>query len=117
MLLVKIALFLFYLRLFSQHQRTKLMIYLGIGINAVFHVISFALVLCFCSPRPKRNIIQSFNTRHCTFDAFTLGIFQGSFNLASDIYIFVLPIPVLSKLQLSKKKKIGVSVIFVTGSL
>ena len=39
----------------------------------------------------------------------------GAINLASEIYILCVPIPAVSKLQLSTKKRIGVTVIFATG--
>ncbi|KAL8711208.1 MAG: hypothetical protein Q9220_004353 [cf. Caloplaca sp. 1 TL-2023] len=42
---------------------------------------------------------------------------QGAVNVASDFYIFLLPIPGVLQLQLPKKRKIGVCAIFATGSL
>ena len=46
-----------------------------------------------------------------------LGITQGAINVASDFSIFCLPIPVVWKLQLPRKKKVGVLMIFMTGLL
>lgn len=114
---MKISLFLLYFRIFSRIRRTRLLIYFGIGINAVFYAVSFALILYFCGPGPGHNLIESFNDHHCVVQARTLGTIQASFNIASDIYLLCIPMPVISNLQLSRKKKIGVSAMFMTGSL
>lgn len=116
-LIVKISLFLLYYRIFSRIRRTRLLIYFGIGINAVFYAASFSLILYFCGPGPGHNLIQSFDDYHCVVQARTLATFQASFNIASDIYLLCIPMPVISNLQLSTKKKIGVIAMFMTGSL
>ena len=41
----------------------------------------------------------------------------GSLNIITDLLIFVLPLPMIWRLQLSPRDKLGVSVIFVTGSM
>ncbi|MCJ1346583.1 hypothetical protein MMC31_004801, partial [Peltigera leucophlebia] len=42
---------------------------------------------------------------------------QGIFNIVSDFYVLVLPLPVVWKLQLPLRKKIAVSAVFMTGLL
>ena len=116
-LIVKISLFLLYFRIFSRIWRTKMLIYFGIGVNTVFYAISTTLVLYFCGPTHGHNFIQAFADYNCVVQARTLADVQASFNIASDIYLLCIPIPVVSRLQLSKKKKVGVSAIFMTGSL
>ena len=91
--------------------------YLGIAFNVVFYITSFALVLDFCAPSKGQTILQSFNDRKCIVYARNLGTVQASFNIFSDLYLLCLPIPVISKLQLSTKRKIGVLAIFMTGTL
>ncbi len=115
--MVKISLFLLYYRVFSRIKRTRFLIFIGIGVNAVFYATSFALILYFCGPGPGHNLIQSFDDHNCVVDARTLGTAQASFNIASDIYLLYIPVPVISNLQLSRQKKIGVIAIFMTGSL
>ncbi len=44
-----------------------------------------------------------------------VGVVQGAVNVASDLYIFYLPIPVVWNLQLPLKKKLGVLATFTTG--
>lgn len=117
-LLTKVSLFLLYYRVFSLDRCTRLLIHAGIGVNALFYAISFALILYFCSPGPGQNLVQTFATSpHCTVNARNLGIIQASFNVASDVYLLGIPLPVITKLQLSRQKKIGVIAIFMTASL
>ena len=47
----------------------------------------------------------------------TLAIVQGAVNVGSDLYILCLPIPGVWQLQAPLSKKIGISVIFLTGIL
>ena len=42
---------------------------------------------------------------------------QGIFNVVSDFYLLILPIPVVWQLQMPSKRKIGVCAIFMTGIL
>lgn len=41
----------------------------------------------------------------------------GATNLASDIYIICLPITAILRLQLPKRKRVGIMLIFLTGLL
>ena len=103
----KLALFLLYYRLFASHHRTKIAIYLGIVMNCLIYG-TFAIpyiVLC----------IAGLNGRWCTRYTAREGYFQGAFNLASDLYTFALPLPVLSSLQMPLGRKLGVAATFGTG--
>ena len=40
---------------------------------------------------------------------------QGIYGLISDLYIFILPLPVLWGLQMSLRKKIAITAIFLAG--
>ena len=44
-----------------------------------------------------------------------MGVFAGCFGVLSDIYIYLLPIPVLWNLQMAFKRKMGIIAIFFTG--
>jgi len=47
----------------------------------------------------------------------TPGLVQGGINIAADLTIFILPLPIILKLQIPTSKKIGLSAIFATGLL
>lgn len=50
-------------------------------------------------------------------DTIAMAYVQGIFNIDSELYVLVLPLPVLWKLQLPLRKKVGVSAVFMTGLL
>ena len=106
----KLALSLLYYRLFASHRGTKIAIYLGTVINCLFYV-SIAIACCvMCIPGPGESWLSGKCTR-----SYLQNYVQGSFNVASDIYIFVLPLPVLSSLQMPFGRKLGVAATFGTG--
>ena len=44
-----------------------------------------------------------------------MGVIQGIFGLVTDLYIFILPLPMLWRLQMPLKRKLGITAIFLTG--
>lgn len=46
-----------------------------------------------------------------------VNIATGVFNLISDLYILAIPLPAVAKLKISRKKKIGVSMVFSAGGV
>ena len=106
----KLALFLLYYRLFASHRGTKIAIYSGIVINCLIYV-SFAISYCvLCIPGRGESWVATKCTRSNKQNDFL-----GTFSLASDLYIFVLPLPVLSSLQMPFGRKLGVAATFGTG--
>ena len=98
MLCLKLSLLLLYLRVFAPDKVTRHLIYFGMAICIVAYTILLFL-----------NIFSNFNV------VIAANKFLGVMNLFSDIYILCVPIAVVSKLQLSVRKKIGVMLIFMTG--
>ena len=116
-LITKISLFLLYLRIFSCVRSTRWLIYIGMLVNSIFYACSFALILYFCGPPIGTSFTESFASHHCVVEGRNLGTIQASFNTASDIYLLCIPMPVVSNLQLSRKRKIGLMAVFMTGTL
>ena len=79
--------------------------------NILFYIIEFFLDIFQCSPRNRgwnREIpgkcIGEYNI-----------IYTAGFNVISDTIILILPLSRIWRLQMSTRKKIGVSLIFSTG--
>ena len=98
MLCVKMSLLLLYLRIFSPDKVTRYLIYGGMTF-CIGAYITIMFVTIFT------NIITLIAANK------TLGVV----NFTSDVYILFVPLTVVSKLQLSTKKKIGFMVVFMTG--
>ena len=117
MFLVKLSLFLLYLRIFTIVKHIKIMIYIGIAFHLTLYTISFVLEFVFCYPQQGQSLLASFAAPNCAVDAAKLGIAQGVANIIGDFWLLLTPVPVIWKLQLSFQKKIGVTAIFMTGFL
>ena len=111
MVFAKLALFLLYHRLFASHRWTKIAICLGSIMSCLIYG-AFSIAYCvLCIPGPGESWIST----NCVQKTTKQNYFQGAFNLASDLYIFVLPLPVLSSLQMPLRRKLGVTATFGTG--
>lgn len=116
MLFAKLALFILYHRLFAVSGKTRIAIYLGAGVNTIFYVTSAVVLLVYCTPRRGESYLSTKFASRCKSPT-QLGLAQGAFGLISDLYIYILPLPVLWRLQMAFRKKLGVMAIFLTGSM
>ncbi|KAL9007966.1 MAG: hypothetical protein Q9173_006864 [Seirophora scorigena] len=115
--LVKLALFLLFLDLFGRLRWLRWLVYLGILVTGCFYVSGPIVVFTLCAPSPGNSWLgMSFESK-CGNGLQDYGVAQGTMNLVSDFYLLVVPIPAVLALQLPKKKKIGVTAIFMTGFL
>ncbi len=110
----KLALFLLYLRIFSCSRRTRGAIYFGIVLNFLFYAAITIVFGIQCIRRPGQSWQEATSSPLCRVSGRD-GIAQGSFGIVSDLYIFILPIPVIWGLQMQLRRKIAVCAVFFTG--
>jgi len=112
----KISILLLVLRIFLSVQRdvwwwlTQSLIVL----NTIFYIIFFLVPIFLCSPRSK--IWNPTEPGRC-LNIDDLYIASATFNMVSDISMLSVPIYLIWNLQMSVRRKIGVSLIFGTGGL
>lgn len=99
-LLIKLSLLLLYLRIFGPDKVTRYLIYFGITFCSVAYTIVMFLSI-FASVQGAINGSKT----------------VGAISLSSDIYILCVPIMAASKLQMSRKRRIGLFLVFLTGGL
>ena len=114
MFFVKMSIYLLYHRLFAIDRWKKIAIYSGMGISSCFYLAMFTAELVLCVPRQQESWTSKTYRKRCTREE-ALSDVHGVFDLVSDLYIFILPLPVLCRLQMSLNKKIGVTATFLTG--
>lgn len=114
MFFAKLALFLMYYRIFALNRWTRIAIYFGIILNGLFYFASCIGLIILCIPRRSESWTSMTYATRC-YHAEAMGDVQGIFGLVSDLYIFILPLPVLFRLQMSLKKKLGITAVFLTG--
>lgn len=114
--MIKLSIFLLYLRIFTLEQRTRIVIYCGIALTSIFYTFSTLFPIIVCSPRKgETRFVSQFSSR-CAQEN-TLGYIMTAFNVISDHYILVIPMPIVWKLQLPTRKKVEVSAVFLIGIL
>lgn len=112
----KLSLLLLYLRIFSPDRWTRLLIYLGIGVIFIYYTVTASILVGLCIPRKGESWPRALLSSRCR-DSMIMTYVQGIFNIVSDLYVLVVPLPVVWKLQLPLRKKIGVSALFMSGLL
>lgn len=119
-MLTKASILLLYLRLFQISTLARVMIWIGLFVNAVFYVVSFCLFMVYCVPRPADNkaggwLNLDFGQR-CSIKSGPVAAAAGVIGTVLDIYILIIPLFPISTLRASLKKKIGICLLFVAGS-
>lgn len=113
---IKVAILLELLRIFSPRRSdiTFWIYHILIWLNFGFFIIVSFLHIFPCQPIEK--FWKPWIDGRC-MDVATINIVTASFNSASNLSILILPQNVIWNLQMTFKKKLGVSAIFLAGVL
>lgn len=103
----KFSILLLYLRLFSVNEYFRYCTWAVMTFVFGYLFANLLTQLFGCTP-----IVEHFG--HCVLST-RVGLAYGSMNFISDIFIIVLPLPIVWRLQLSRKEKLGVTLIFMSG--
>jgi hypothetical protein len=113
---VKTTFFLMYLELFSPLVWLRWACYIGITVNWGFYIGKFVSTVYLMAPNPGQSWQEATqNPRYAKIINMTIPIATGS--LILDLYILILPMIVLWKLQVARAKKPGLVAIFGVGFL
>ncbi|KAF2964970.1 hypothetical protein GQX73_g8604 [Xylaria multiplex] len=112
----RLPILLLYLRLFGTKRSFRVAVYIAIAAAAGFYIPSIPLISYFCTPSPGGDwgSLDVFAKCQRLLD---WALVQGSGDVALNVYILLLPIPPITRLQLPLNKKLGVLAIFLTGLL
>ncbi|KAL2037841.1 hypothetical protein N7G274_009315 [Stereocaulon virgatum] len=110
----KTSIFLLLFRLFSPTPRFRHLVYIGIIWTAVVGLASIIIAGALCAPRHGEFFSSLTVAERCSHESI-LAVTQGTLYMLLDFYMFYLPIPMVMKLQMGRKRKIGVLAIFMTG--
>lgn len=113
----KLSLFLLYLSAFAPSRKTRIFVYIGIASISVVYTGTAIGYGVLCIPKPGSSWFVTVLSSNCANKSIKLAYVMGSFGVVSDFYLFCLPIPVILRLQMPRKKKIAVCAIFMTGFL
>lgn len=110
--LIKLCMLFLYIRIFPD-RLTKGLAYGGIAFLVVSQVVVTFLTIFQC--RPVQAVYNlEIKEKQC-LSITNIAISGTAFNIAAELMIFLIPIPVVSSLQMSKAKKIGILFLFSIG--
>lgn len=115
--LVKLSLFLLFLEIFRRLRWMRYCVYFGITLTGLFYLSVMTALAVLCGPREgqsQASYLSAMASPRCAHSK-AVNLVGGIFNVVTDFYILILPLPAVWSLQLPTRKKIGVSAIFLTG--
>ena len=112
----KLTFFLLYLQLSRPMIWLRYVSYGGATITVLYYTGLIIYTLAVTSPAPKQSW-QDVSRGPGDQAVLRLAVEFACVNLALDIFILVLPIAGVSRLQLSRRRKLGVVSVFLTGGM
>lgn len=110
----KLAILILFFRLFAPNRPFRFALYFGAFWAVLVYAITIVLSGALCAPRSTESFSSLELTIRCGRISTWL-VVQSAFGVLLDFYIFFLPIPIIWKLKLGTKRKIGILGIFMTG--
>jgi len=114
--IIKLALFLLILHIFSTLRWLRILAHLGATFNILFYFSGAIALIVLGSPRNGQNYLEVLSGPAGTRST-TVGVVLGIFSVVSDFYLLVVPLPAVWGLQLPLKKRMRILAIFGTGLL
>lgn len=105
---------LLYHRLFGSNQKTRYAVYLGGLAECLIYFVYLPLLPVFCAPAVNKTWDTPGVFTKCR-RLVPYALVHGIGNIILDLYIMLIPMPMIWRLQLPFRKKLGVSVLFITG--
>ena len=109
------SILLLYLRIFTINRTYRWLIYAGMIGNFCLYAPSTFLTYVFCAPKSADDW-SLFDSQRCK-NTLTWFLAQAVLVVVLDLYILIVPIPMVLRLSLSRRKKIGVVSVFATASM
>jgi hypothetical protein len=109
---VKLSLLAFYHRLFAEASRSTEHLVAGASaLVALFYPIMAIRALAVCLPRRGESRLDAWYSRRCTGKG---GCFLAVavFNIVSNLGLFALPVRVVWRLQMSRRRKVAICALF-----
>ncbi|KAL4917564.1 hypothetical protein BDW62DRAFT_218068 [Aspergillus aurantiobrunneus] len=113
---IKIALLSVMLRIFAPDRQKVIIIYVSIGILLLYYIPALFIKIFFCKPISTYWLGAEVTGGSC-IDQQNVIIADSAISIASDLWILVLPVPMLWSLKMSVKKKLRVVGILGAGGL
>lgn len=111
----KVPILVLLIRLFGVNRWLRIIAILTIVLTGLAILAGETYNAHICMPPKSDAGFTQDDLSRCTAIASKMGIALSSIGISTDIIIFLLPLPVIAKLQLVNEKKIGLAVVFLAG--
>jgi hypothetical protein len=112
----RLPVFMLYRRIFDSVRWFRWCCYIGMVGAFVIYMHTVPVVAALCYPQSGYSFHDTHTFERCS-RAKPDAIAQGAGNIFLDLYALLLPLPIIWGLRLPLKKRIGLMVVFTTGSL
>ncbi|KAI9791606.1 MAG: hypothetical protein M1816_003692 [Peltula sp. TS41687] len=109
----KLSILLLYLQVFSANKMTKWAIRATITFICLYTIILVFITIFICSPVAKAWDITI--TQGKCLNPAGLGISGGALNAVADLMVLLIPLPVIVRLKVATRQKIGTLAVILTG--
>lgn len=111
---VKLTFFVFFLRVFNPSSGVRRTVWLGIATTSCFYMATFVAYTALCT-RSGVPIWKSMQELRCANGNLAVSKSQGWFGLISDVYIFAIPLTTVWRLQMTVRRRLGLTAVFSVG--
>ncbi|KAI0532414.1 hypothetical protein GGR58DRAFT_490286 [Xylaria digitata] len=112
--LTKLSILLLYLRLFNVNRRFALVVTISIFVISLFYIPMLGVGIGFFATCDK--LMQFAKLHFCRDYTGPVLLLNASFNVITGFWLLLLPFPVVAKLQLPLRKKLGLTAVFAAGA-
>ncbi|KAI1266268.1 hypothetical protein F5Y18DRAFT_25071 [Xylariaceae sp. FL1019] len=114
----KTATLLLLRQVFSVSRKVNIAIWIGIAYDFIIYATSLILVTYWATPRAGQSWDRFINGAGSTAQyVIFVAIAQGAASIILDTYMFILPLPIIARLNLSAKRKFKIGAIFLVALL
>ncbi|KAI9804430.1 MAG: hypothetical protein M1825_001329 [Sarcosagium campestre] len=115
--IVKMSILLFYRRVFAIEARTRMILYSWMGIVIIWDISFLLCMILQCNPTSYfwNRVLQGPGS--CTKHVVPLYAVQSAINIVTDLIIYIFPMPIIWKLNMSTSRKVGLIGVFIAGGV
>lgn len=110
----KLSILALYLQIFSVNQKFRHACWFTGSIVIIYCVTGTPLEVLGCTPAVKT--LAQLAAQQC-ISLIPLSVAIGILNITTDFLIFLLPLPLIARLQLPARRRLGLTIVFATGIL
>ena len=114
---LKLTFFILYLQLFHPMRWLRVCIYVGAAIEVIAYGAFTITMFVLMTPTSTEDWVTHLYSQNEHNAQYKVSIPVSCFGLVVDLYLLVLPLIAISRLQMPTQRKIGVAFIFMSGIL